>query len=442
MQASHFNLFYENFSDSGKTLVFNTRTQAVLLIEDSLAKKLKSRKGFRVCFEDEIEKMLIEHGIGFEDQEDELELLTEWMHQKSFDQRKLKITILTTYVCNFSCDYCFEKEIQSQSSQMLSLSHADQICKWIMNKALQKKSPEINVLFYGGEPLLNKKAIDFIAEKMFVFCREQNILFSFGFVTNGYFITRNDSLRWLEWGLLFYRVTLDGDEKSHDESRILKNGRPTFQRIIDNLMDVPEDVQIMIAGNYTMKNAHAMVDLIGFLKKHSLGARIHSLDFAPVMEIESNACTQCSCTGNRDKEVERMTEIIHKAMTENGFRHAREDIAMQMCPFKVNDTEVVFSPDGSIYKCPITVGDKRFKMGEMSSMEMNERSDEILASETWKECFPCEYLPVCGGACYYNNQTANGDMFKFKCPKKFYQKFFPDRMRSNFSDMVKHTKGD
>jgi len=68
-----------------------------------------------------------------------------------------KFWILTTTDCNARCFYCHENGIPKMH---MNIETANQIVEYIKKQGLSK----INIMWYGGEPLLNFDVINYITE--------------------------------------------------------------------------------------------------------------------------------------------------------------------------------------------------------------------------------------------------------------------------------------
>jgi len=59
--------------------------------------------------------------------------------------------------------------------------------------------------------------------------------YRFTIITNGTLINEADLLSWRENGFESIKVTVDGNEASHNQRRPLKDGEDSYKLILDNL---------------------------------------------------------------------------------------------------------------------------------------------------------------------------------------------------------------
>ena len=138
MQLSKYTLFVDDYPNYGEHLVYHTRTQALLKIDQPLYDALDSIRRTGITTETHQEgnlKNLYRMGILVRDEADDRERLERFMEQKKWgiNQSLFHATILTTYNCNFACTYCFEESTRT-SSQKLDFKTSDSIINWLQKK--------------------------------------------------------------------------------------------------------------------------------------------------------------------------------------------------------------------------------------------------------------------------------------------------------------------
>ena len=89
----------------------------------------------------------------------------------------------------------------------------------------------LGVTWFGGEPLLGFERIKSLTGKFL----DMGIGYSAGMITNGYLITKEIAKSFEALRIYSVQITIDGMRERHDSRRYLKNGAPTFDRIIESL---------------------------------------------------------------------------------------------------------------------------------------------------------------------------------------------------------------
>lgn len=144
-------------------------------------------------------------------------------------------TFLITEKCNLSCTYCFERDKKP-------INMTEEVAKKgidLLYENAQKQNRElVNVLLFGGEPLLNPKLI----EALFIYGlrkeKETGIKFTSDIITNGTIM--NDYIYWLFMEYkdkvnLSCQLSVDGIKEVHDMYRVSINGEGSFDKIEKNL---------------------------------------------------------------------------------------------------------------------------------------------------------------------------------------------------------------
>lgn len=157
--------------------------------------------------------------------------------------------------CNFGCVYCHEDRTRMTYMGDKELE--------ILEKFIRKWSPKtFRADFFGGEPLLNSK---FIINFMLMV---QQLSDSMGFefvsssmTSNGYLLELELFKKLLSLRLTTYQITLDGVPEFHNLLRPTVSGKPTFEKIYNNLLAIsklPRDeyvFSITIRMNFNTQSA-------------------------------------------------------------------------------------------------------------------------------------------------------------------------------------------
>lgn len=489
LKLSRHTLFYDNYPKPGDYLVFNTRTQAIMelnqqvkdfinritnrnscsVVRSSDKENNKTNNEQRITNNDLINftteeqnyiNTLKDSGIIIEDNVDETRVLEHWFNQIKYQSKTLDVTILTTYQCNFGCVYCFEERVKQNKS--LSDETAHQIIEWLKHKVEEKRPELLRVVFYGGEPLMNPRAILEISQTLNNWCGEKGIKFIFGIVTNGSLIKENLVDEMLKSGLSSIRVTLDGDREHHDRNRPFLDGRGSFDTIINNISSVIDKVnpvrksannsetdkhssdddirelsngvKIEISGNFDKNNIGSFSALLDYLEQKGLSGKISKMLFAPVVARMGEAGTSsvemvgCHSLSN-DLSDEALK--LRKELIERGY-NVDPAAVVTSCPMGHDNSMVVIDPYGDIYKCQAFVGRQEFSIGNVSENSFNYRQIEFMTANTWKQCLDCVYLPMCGGGCRFMAQLKHSDYSRVACDIDYYKNIFPELLKMDY----------
>ncbi|WP_129408292.1 radical SAM protein [Marinitoga lauensis] len=107
----------------------------------------------------------------------------------------------------------------------MTIEKAEEIAEYIINSSKNKKT--ISIGWFGGEPLMNFKAIEYINKK--IIDESEAELFS-SMSSNGYLLNYIDVSKFDELKIKNVQITLDGIEETHDIYRPLVGGGKTFKK--------------------------------------------------------------------------------------------------------------------------------------------------------------------------------------------------------------------
>ena len=91
---------------------------------------------------------------------DELEYIRKTREKIAEKDEKLALTILTTTKCNARCFYCYEHGVEKKD---MDQDVAVALINYIKENIGQRK---LHITWFGGEPLVNKKVIDYISSTL------------------------------------------------------------------------------------------------------------------------------------------------------------------------------------------------------------------------------------------------------------------------------------
>ena len=212
-------------------------------------------------------------------------------------------------------------------------------------------------------------------------------------------------------GVKSIQVTLDGDERVHDSRRMLTNGGATFKKIVNNLKEVPHDVEINLRVNVDKENIDSVDTLILQLKKENLTRC--TLSIKSVVSANENPC--------EDKVLEtaefskRLLPLYNRAH-ELGFKTVLfNPMIFFRKEFCIVDYEhqYIVSPDGGIFKCGESYEeDDPSKIGYIKSNGEMELNIDAVAKWTKdpfedEKCCNCSILPLCWGGCQLKRNAKN-----------------------------------
>lgn len=314
-----------------------------------------------------------------------------------FNTSILGLTICPTLHCNFSCSYCFEN---SQSKLGVMSSKTIESIISFINKCDDAKN--ISVTWYGGEPTLAFDVIENLTKRFLEIYPTYN---NANLITNGYDLG-TDKINQLEkLKITSIQITLDGCEATHNKRRMLKNGNPTYKKILENidfLMNSSWKGNCSIRVNIDRENQNEYASLRKELLSQYSGKKLTVYAGHVNTFLASNYDCQC---GLCNTEWADLTIGLYKRegiVPRGGFYPTKNSTNICVANSYYG---YVIGPEGEIYKCWEDVGKNKMVIGSVhdnlsvSNLELEARY--IIGTDPFDDenCKKCSIMPICGGGC-------------------------------------------
>jgi len=191
----------------------------------------------------------------------------------SKDAADINLTIGTTIMCNMGCSYCFE--FVKPNKTMKDQKVLDDILFYLrdmVSKSPVRKWRKFNVVWYGGEPLINRAAIEKLSPRLIEFCNEFGMVYQAEIITNGLLLDPDTWMLLLKSNVQNVQVTIDGPKEIHEISRPLLGGHKlgNYDRIMENLSCMPEEMSLTIRVNLDKRIYDKFETLLLDLKRYGI----------------------------------------------------------------------------------------------------------------------------------------------------------------------------
>lgn len=226
MKRSVFTTVYGD--GKGGHLAFNTQNGALARLDDAAANVLESMGSDAARpsnVDSSIEAELSRAGLLAPDEADEEALLASRfladMNQTDF----LSLCIAPTMACNLRCVYCYEEH---ESVRMTPDVEAA-ILRFIERRYVRYRFSDLDVLWYGGEPMLEFSLIKRLSEAMVAWCEERGVNYRARIITNATLIDDEAASELIRLRVVEAMPTLDGLADTHDARRVRVDGTGSFE---------------------------------------------------------------------------------------------------------------------------------------------------------------------------------------------------------------------
>lgn len=382
------------FANHGKYYIYNSLSNCFAELDKetyAMIKEARDENNFSVI-DAKMMPALKKMKVVVENDKDEINKIKYLNSLRRSDDRNLFLTINPTLSCNFNCPYCFEQEHQQV---FMSDQTEDKIVDFIKSHVQVKT---VSITWFGGEPLLAFDRIASLTKK--VQCLGKR--YAADMITNGYLLSEKIISQLPSLSISSLQITLDGLAPLHDSRRCLKSGKPTFERILQNIDMLQKKcpkISIKVRVNVDKTNVQE------FLKLHKLFEDRHypnlRVNLAFVKDI--TGCKGCPSFYNADQQA----AIVKKLLLHHGldFSMVFPVSGRNEC-FIRNKNALVIGPEGELYKCWNDVGNKDKVFGYVDGRITNEPLllRYLVAADPFEDpkCQKCLLLPVCDGGCPYS----------------------------------------
>ena len=329
------------------------------------------------------------------------------------------------HACNLACRYCFAAENLTPGrsddvpdatlpSALMSLDTGKQALDFLVANAKNRRNLEVD--FFGGEPLLNWQVIKELVAYGRRLEKKHDKNFRFTLTTNGILLTE-DMFAFINREISNVVLSIDGRREVNDRMRPLRNGSGSYDLIIakfSKLVESRNQKNYYLRGTFTRENLDFTEDF-----RHLAAMGFQQISLEPMVETKANkpfdhpasfairsADIPVVCA-----EYDRLaTEIItrEKAGQPINFFHFMIDLTGGPCVAKrlsgcgAGSEYLAVTPDGDLYPCHQFVGRPGFLLGNLTEGITNPKLSHDFKSATVytkPKCQNCFAKFYCSGGC-------------------------------------------
>ena len=177
-------------------------------------------------------------------------------------QRPFDLVLHLTHRCNMSCTYCYAGRPRGCDMSLDTAYRALEVAS-----ELGRGNPELNVLSFGGEPLLHFGLVRSVIKMSPAVraLRGRNV--RFGLTTNGTLLTE-ERAAWLARHGVTVAVSIDGTPAAHDMQRVYANGAATHEDVLRGIRaSRSAGLEVQAAMTVTPASAASLVESLDYLRE-------------------------------------------------------------------------------------------------------------------------------------------------------------------------------
>ncbi|MEY4964008.1 MAG: hypothetical protein RLZZ323_1327 [Bacteroidota bacterium] len=329
------------------------------------------------------------------------------------ENRNLYFVIQPGANCQLGCGYCG----QTHTKKQMTLELMDKVVKRIESKIIASTSnaDTLSITWYGAEPLLALAQIRYLSPKLISLSKKYKLNYDPDIITNALGLKENILKELIEINKIRrFQITIDGNQENHDKRRYTKTGEPTFNIILNNLINLVNNEYfikyscvVLLRINIDKTNCNDVIPFINFLASKNIQKHLR-LDFAPIVDWGGNKASSVSLTRDNlaEHEINWFMEALKLGFMVDNFIPNRGPACMV-----VNPTSEVYDAYGEVTPCYEMNYTDLYKDTEhiIGNLNSNVFSEKISPLRNWHTdiiqnypCYTCKFLPVCGGSCPKN----------------------------------------
>ena len=433
------------YKNNGYNMVLDVNSGSIHVVDDVVydvlellneAEDRRKEEGFRQEITD---KMFAKYGedITAEDMKDVFEDLDELEENGTlftvdvykegvidFKKRQTVVKALCLHIahdCNLACRYCFAGEGEYKGDRsLMSLEVGKKALDFLVANSGNRRNLEVD--FFGGEPLMNFDVV----KELVAYGRElektHDKHFRFTLTTNGVLL-RDDVIEFANKEMDNIVLSIDGRKEVHDHMRPFKNGKGSYDFILDKFKKVAESrnqQKYYVRGTFTHYNLDFVKDVLSLADE---GFEQISVEPVVAGPEEPYAIREEDIPQICEGYDEWAKEMLKRKKEGRGFNffHYMIDLSGGPCVYKRlsgcgSGTEyLAVTPWGDLYPCHQFVGEEEFCLGNVDDGIVNTEMRDtfklcnVYAKEECRNCFAKFY---CSGGCAANAYHCHQDINK------------------------------
>lgn len=318
------------------------------------------------------------------------------------------LTICPTMACNFDCPYCFEADRHGKMSPEVQ----DDVVALAERMLDTSHGKRLEITWYGGEPLLALDVIEALSERLMAIAKDRGVTYGAQIVTNGYLLTQDVADTLERCNVTLAQITLDGIGATHDATRHLAGGGPTYERIVSNLRELRLPFTASLRTNVHKGNL-SQVDSIRAL------ARKLSDESGNYISCYAKAVLPSVAAEERGRQVELLSGADAVDIGLHGCRRRIPVGDDHQCA-AITLWSALVDVQGNLHKCAgLTAAEPQLAYASARDWDPADpvttafAPDNLTRFLNWaspvsdEECHECVWLPLCGGGCPYYRLLGN-----------------------------------
>lgn len=325
--------------------------------------------------------------------------------------------LITTQKCNLKCSYCFleNNPNRNQSQSCMSLECSKKSIQNFANLILSEGRNKGTIIFYGGEPLLNK---DLFYDSI-TFALELPVNWDFSIITNGTLLDESTVLFCKQHNITV-GLSIDGPKDIHDRNRKYRGGEKSSYEECMISKKLLEKHQCHYGLSMTLSQDvidHKNEVLKWLFKNHHGDVFFNLLHFTSGEEFDE---TYIKDATQFMIDFYNMSENNDFVIHEGRIQRQIDSFISQKFVFSdcgaVGCHQITVLPDGNLCICHGDSVNKDLFLGNIDTVNFSDvsRSEQGRKWASYStlnddECLECSAIFICGRGCPQHAENVFGD---------------------------------
>lgn len=323
--------------------------------------------------------------------------------------------------CNLRCRYCFAGQGRfGGADELMPAGIGQAALDFLIKRSGSRRN--LNVDFFGGEPLLNFQVLKELVAYGRHRGRETGKEIQFTVTTNALPLNTEISSFLNQEGISTV-LSLDGRPEVHDNMRPLPGGGGSYEQVLEHIRSFVEargGLNYIIRGTYTRHNLDFCADVL-----HMAELGYKNLSIEPVVATnDAEYAIREEDLPQLFSQYEKLTRELLRRREEGrpvDFFHFNIDLDGGPClPKRLTGCGAGYeylavAPNGDLYPCHQFVGRPKYLLGNVKDGQVNSAIEAVFRNAhvyNMEECGNCWAKFYCSGGCHANAELFNGSIYK------------------------------
>ncbi|MEL6610751.1 MAG: radical SAM protein [Bacteroidota bacterium] len=346
-----------------------------------------------------------------------------WAH------RPRRLQLLMAQMCNLKCLYCYEEHNGSNARRrLMSFEMAKECVDYLIERSGRR--PDLQITFFGGEPLLNFKVMQQVVEYCETVGPEHGKRFTFETITNGSLLKPEIVDYFIEKRFMLM-VSLDGYREMNNFNRPSVSGHDLYDTILRNARYADQaykrsgvGLPVKVRANLTHEH-HDLIRTVRFMESQGFTTiGVSTVENLPWAEGDLHALNEqdlAEVAAQREELMESGMQAVREGRKPSPYEGRILNQALQKVQKGTmtrglrcgagRNTNIV-DTDGNIYPCHRYGDLENFILGNVSDRRLDREKTmgyyRSVNTASTAKCEDCWVRNICGGPCAWEVSHPTG----------------------------------